>query len=442
MPENPHSLDLVGIGIGPFNLSVAAQLENITEIKARFFDKRDRFDWHPGMMLGNVELQTSFLKDLVTATNPTNRWSFLSYLVAHKRFYEFLNAEFDATPRKEFAKYLAWAADGLSNLQFSTFVREISFGRNLFNIRTDEAVYAARHVALGIGLEPYVPSCARGCLGPRSFHSAKAKQYLRDGLEGRVVVVGGGQSGAEIVLHLLSQETCKPDQVTWISRRPNFEPLDATPFVNEYFTPDYVERFRHLGEERRQAHLSHQKLASDGISASTLRALYRRLYTLRHLDETGLDVILMPNREVIQADRRKDEFQLVIRNGFDGGIEIVTANTVIWATGYGFRLPDFLEPVRPLLSLDRHGHLNLGDNFCVKWDGPRSNQIFALNAGRHSYGIAEPQLSLMAWRSAVIVNAILGRPYFDLESAPPLVRWASREDVHEAATGTAMPIAG
>lgn len=443
MPGNPYSLDLVGIGIGPFNLSLAAQLEDIGEIKARFFDRREKFDWHPGMMLGDAELQTSFLKDLVTATNPTNRWSFLSYLVAQKRFYEFLNAEFDATPRKEFAKYLAWAADGVSNLQFGTLVREVSFGRNLFEIRTDTTTYSSRHIALGIGLEPHVPAFATTHLGARCFHSARATHHLESGVGSRVVVVGGGQSGAEIVLHLLSQETSRPDQVTWISRRPNFEPLDATPFTNEYFTPDYVERFRHLGEERRQTHLAHQKLASDGISASTLRTLYRRLYALRHLDGASIDIVLVPNREVIQVDRKKDEFQLVIRNGFDGGIEIVTANTVIWATGYCFKVPDFVEPIKPLLSLDRNGHLNLADNFSVRWDGPRSNQIFALNAGRHSYGIAEPQLSLMAWRSAVIVNALLGRAHFDLEiTTAPLVRWASSPGGQAAVAGIAVPIAG
>jgi lysine N6-hydroxylase len=59
-----------------------------------------------------------------------------------------------------------------------------------------------------------------------------------------------------------------------------------------------------------------------------------------------------------------------MRNGFDGQIEIMKANMIILATGYCFKLPDFLEPIRPMLSLDRHGHLNLGDNFAVKWDGP------------------------------------------------------------------------
>ena len=95
------ALDLAGIGIGPFNLSLAAQLDSIPTVSARFFERRREFAWHPGMMLPGVEMQTSILKDLVTATNPTSPWSFLAYLVAHRRFYQFLNAEYEAVPRTE-----------------------------------------------------------------------------------------------------------------------------------------------------------------------------------------------------------------------------------------------------------------------------------------------------------------------------------------------------
>jgi lysine N6-hydroxylase len=39
--------DLAGIGIGPFNLSVAAHLDAVPDVKARFFERRERFEWHP-----------------------------------------------------------------------------------------------------------------------------------------------------------------------------------------------------------------------------------------------------------------------------------------------------------------------------------------------------------------------------------------------------------
>ena len=68
---NPH-FDVAGIGAGPFNLSVAALLAPLGQLRSAFFDKRSSFDWHPGMMLPGAKLQTSFLKDLVTAADPTS----------------------------------------------------------------------------------------------------------------------------------------------------------------------------------------------------------------------------------------------------------------------------------------------------------------------------------------------------------------------------------
>ena len=60
----------------------------------------------------------------------------------------------------------------------------------------------------------------------------------------RVCVVGGGQSGAEAFLDLISRPATElPRRGSWISRRPNFLPIDDTPFTNEYYMPCYSEYF-------------------------------------------------------------------------------------------------------------------------------------------------------------------------------------------------------
>ena len=66
-----QSYGLAGIGIGPFNLSLAALLSPRDELAARFFERRPAFDWQSGMMLPGTRMQTSFLKDLVTPVDPT-----------------------------------------------------------------------------------------------------------------------------------------------------------------------------------------------------------------------------------------------------------------------------------------------------------------------------------------------------------------------------------
>jgi len=107
---NVRTLDLAGIGVGPFNLSLAALLAPVSSIAARFYERRPTFSWHPGMMLPGSRMQTSFLKDLVTPVDPSSRYSFLSYIVQKGRFYRFVNAEFSRVRRVEFADYLRWVA--------------------------------------------------------------------------------------------------------------------------------------------------------------------------------------------------------------------------------------------------------------------------------------------------------------------------------------------
>ncbi len=86
-------LDFIGIGVGPFNLSIAALGSEVTGFNSKFFERKPHFSWHPGMMVPDCHMQTSFLKDLVSAVSPTNPYSFLNYLVKRKKFYRFLTTE-------------------------------------------------------------------------------------------------------------------------------------------------------------------------------------------------------------------------------------------------------------------------------------------------------------------------------------------------------------
>jgi lysine N6-hydroxylase len=420
-------LDLAGIGIGPFNLSLAALLDPIQDQKVRFFDRRAEFAWHPGMMLANTTLQTSWLKDLVAAADPTSRYSFLAYLVAKKRLYRFISAEFSAILRIEFADYMAWVAGQLKSLAFNESVQSVAFGSdNLFHLELDSGPVRARNLAIATGPVAYTPDWAGGMLGPECLHSGR---YLLDTppLAGRhVLVVGGGQSGAEIVLSLLTESPARaPSGITWISRRPTFAPIDEAPFTNEFFMPGYVQAFLTLPAHRKERIVASQKLASDGISHSTLTALYQRLYELVHLEGRTDYAELLPFREATGLERAETGYRLTLRNGFDGGIEAVKADVVVLATGYQVRLPTYLDGLRGRLHLDADERFVMGDDYSVVWDGPADRRIFAQNVGRQSFGIADPQLSLMAWRSATIVNALVERTLYDVEGDVSLLRWTS-----------------
>ena len=70
--------DLVGIGAGPFNLSLGILLKDTKLKKFYFLDKKKQiFFWHSGMKLKILAtIQNSNLKDLVSLVKPTSEYSF------------------------------------------------------------------------------------------------------------------------------------------------------------------------------------------------------------------------------------------------------------------------------------------------------------------------------------------------------------------------------
>ena len=127
--------DLVGIGIGPFNLSLAALAEP-TKLRTIFLERKNCFSWHPDFMLPNGQLQVSPLKDCVTLADPTSQYSFLNYLAVHRRLYSFINKRNTSTSRKEFTHYFQWVARQLSNLKFEEEVIDVAPIENGYRVTT------------------------------------------------------------------------------------------------------------------------------------------------------------------------------------------------------------------------------------------------------------------------------------------------------------------
>ena len=249
----------------------------------------------------------------------------------------------------------------------------------------------------------------------------------------RVLVVGGGQSGAEVFLHACSGQRGQPSSVTWVSRRPNLDPLDETAFANEYFTPDYVNAFYQLAQPRRAALVESQKLAGDGASPHSLREISQLLYESDFLHAERIPYRIRTHRDVRAMSRVSGAFRLEVHNGFDEQNESMVADVVILATGYRSALPTCLGELSNLIARDRNGQLELTPDYRARWSGPEHHRIYVQNGGRYSHGIADPQLSLTAHRSAVIVNSLLGKAVYRTEVEPTPVQWASAHNEHAAA---------
>ena len=129
---------MIGIGAGPANLSAAALLEPLAEVRAVFYEAKERFAWHPGLLLDGATLQSPYLKDLVTLANPCSPYTFLNYLFCEKRFHRFLIANFADVTRAEFDRYFRWASTRLANLRFGRRVRAVDFRDGAFRVRFDD----------------------------------------------------------------------------------------------------------------------------------------------------------------------------------------------------------------------------------------------------------------------------------------------------------------
>ncbi|HEY0806618.1 MAG TPA: SidA/IucD/PvdA family monooxygenase [Pseudonocardiaceae bacterium] len=398
--------DIVGVGVGPANLSLAALLYPHGDVRSLFLDLKNNFSWHDGQQLPDTTLQVSIFKDLVSLADPTNEFSFLSYLHDQGRIYHFINAQFQAVPRREYRNYLEWASRRIKSVVFGEQVRSIDFD-GVFVVRTDQRVVTANNVAVGVGSRPWIPPAAPDRDTCSQFHVCEFVDKAAHLAGKRVAVVGGGQSGAEAFLDLVSRPADElPSRVSWFSRRRNFLPIDDTSFTNDFFMPSYAEYFYGLDRATRD-HINQQNiLLSDGISEATLRAIYQRTYYHRFIaDSPGL-IKLYPNRTVTQVREVGPRWDMtVVNNDSPGRPHHVEADAVIWATGFRTGKSGLLAALEHRLEHDGDEYL-VDRDYAIVWDGPRDRSIFVQNAVLAQRGLADKNLSLLAWRSQRIADRL------------------------------------
>ena len=173
--------------------------------------------------------------------------------------------------------------------------------------------------------------------------------------------------------------------------------------------PDYSDYFAGLDSATRQAFNARHILTSDGISQATLRLIYQQIYAHRFINGYDDLVTLYPNRQVTSVSRAPGGAWLLslAHNDHPGISETTELDLVIWATGFTPAPTDFLEPIRERLECEGDEY-KIDSSFAVQWDGPADRNIFVQNAVRGQRGLADPNLSLNAWRSQRILDRLRG----------------------------------
>ncbi|MEV1328159.1 SidA/IucD/PvdA family monooxygenase [Micromonospora costi] len=413
--------DFIAIGLGPYNLGLACLTAPIPDLDGVFLEARPGVDWHPGMLLESARLQTPFLADLVTLADPTSPFSFLSYLKETGRLYPFYIRENFYPLRSEYSAYCRWAAAKLPNLRFGHEVTAVEYdpAAEEYVVRArvadgDTVTHRGRHLVLGTGTPPYVPDACAG-LGGDAVHTSRYLEH-RTALRNKrsITVLGSGQSAAEIYHDLLTDIDTYGYQLNWVTRSPRFFPLEYTKLTLEMTSPDYVDYFHALPERTRYRLESEQKGLFKGISADLIDGIFDLLY--ERSVPGPVNTRLLTNTELVSAayDATAGAYTLGLRHVEQERDFALRTEGLVLATGYRYRTPAFLEPVRDRIRWDAHGRFDVARNYSIDHTG---RGIFLQNAGTHTHSITSPDLGMGPYRNSWIIRELLGREHYPIEKS-------------------------
>lgn len=413
---------IVAIGLGPFNLGLAALAHPIQDATVTVLESKPAFTWHPGMMLESATIQVPFIADLVTFADPTSPHSFLNYLKHTGRLYSFYIRESLYPFRREYEAYCAWVAGSVPNIHYGQTVENVTWddASSTFTVtassRDGMQHFPADHIVVGTGTTPHIPE-PLAVLDTRVLHTADYMER-RDELLSLpdVLVVGSGQSSAEVYLDLLRRGA---SNLHWVTRSPRFFPMDTSPLTLEMTSPEYREHFLSLTGDQQAALRTTQVPLYKGISEATIREIFDEL-TLRGLDahlEGGCDGGLGGTHTELQASVSVDgieptheSLRVALRHLDSDHTWTHNASAVVCGTGYTPAEHTYLDGVSHLL---RDGTASRADaDHSIDVSGRR---IFVQNTREQPHPLTAADLGMGPLRNSEILRAITGRDVYHCE---------------------------
>jgi L-ornithine N5-oxygenase len=424
----PETYDVVGVGFGPSNLSLAITLEEYRAsgpengISSLFLERQSSFGWHRNMLLPSATMQISFLKDLVTFRNPTSGYSFVAYLHASGRLPQFVNNQDFYPTRQEFHQYLEWAQARVADrVAYGSQVASIGLPPGAAPERSDRLclevagadgrpgrVVGARNVVISTGLVPTMPAGAER--DERVWHSSEFLEKYRRADPAqlrRVAVVGAGQSAAEITRFLYDE--LPHAEVCAIISSYGYSVADDTPFANQIFDPAAVDDYYFGTDETREAFWRYHRNTNYAVvDDEVIRDLYRRSYDD---DVRGVKRLQFLNLSRVTGVKRSGaETRVSLQVGPDAVVRDLEVDALVCATGY-----NGMEPTALLGDLDRFclrdeaGRLRVERDYRVVTAPEMQCGIYLQGGTEHTHGLTSSLLSNIAVRSGEIADSILAR---------------------------------
>jgi lysine N6-hydroxylase len=411
----------VGIGAGPANLSFAALFESSTSETIALFERQPGPSWHNRLLHTGVRMQTSWLKDLVSMVDPRHELTFLNYLVTTGRLFALLNAQFDVIPRLEYVRYLEWASARLRQVNYGVNIDRISFGEQGFTVFSEgRPVAASEHLVIGVGSAPVVPSELSGLPPERAFIAdelAARLPAMRADRAAPVAVVGGGQTGIEATMKLLSEGFT---DISWFGRRLWFDTIDDSPCANDVYRPAHMRALQKLSPPTRRRIIKGLDPTGDALTPGALRGLYQANYD-RLLELGRFPVTLYPARDVTAGQVSGEQIALICQTPEER--EEHLAQHVVIATGRQSVPIPFDDDLQERIEFGDDGELVVEPDLSVRWKGMNGHQIYALNRARMSHGLTDTNLTLLPVRAAIVLNSMFGRELYRIDDELCSVNW-------------------
>ena len=320
-------------------------------------------------------------------------------------------------PRREYDHYCRWVAGRLASCRFGSRVAAVRWldGPRLFELdvvavdggRAERV--RGRHLVLGVGAAPHVPAALAPALGKDVLHASGFLDHLDHLRRGdAIVVVGSGQSGAEVFLELLRSQPQSGYRLDWLTRSAGFFPMEYSKLGLEHFTPDYTNYFHSLSQPTRDRLVPTQGPLYKGIDAETVAAVYDLLYE-RTVGGDAPPVRLLAHTDVRAIEPAGDRWRVDCHQWEQAAGFRLDADRVVLATGYRSSPPACIAELRRRIRWDAARRYRVGPDYRVETDKGVTGSLFVQNAELHTHGVGAPDLGLGAHRAATIVNALVGR---------------------------------
>ncbi|WP_194906491.1 lysine N(6)-hydroxylase/L-ornithine N(5)-oxygenase family protein [Catenulispora rubra] len=428
MSESEHDIhDVVGVGFGPSNLSLAIALEEQrteapeSRISSLFLERQAAFGWHRNMLLPSTTMQISFLKDLATFRNPTSSFSFIAFLHASGRLLQFVNNQDFFPTRKEFHQYLDWAQARVAHrVSYGSEVRSIRLApdaapeRPVLELEVADTAgrgsrtVLARNVVISTGLVPSMPEGVSR--DERVWHSSEFLEKYRtmDPRElRRVAVAGAGQSAAEIVRFLYDE--LPHAQVHAIVPAYGYPISDDSPFANQVFNPEAVDDY-YFGSDRTRDTFwrYHRNTNYSVVDEDVIKGLYQRWYDDEIQGVKRLEFINLTR--VAGVKRVGTETRVSLQEGPGAEIRDLNVDALVCATGYAAMNPSgLLGELDRLCLRDESGRYRMERDYRIATAPELRCGIYLQGGTEHSHGLASSLLSNIALRSGEIIDSIVAR---------------------------------